>query len=139
MFEVDSSGVATKMPNPEVLAEWADALESGDFSQTGGILRDARGFCCLGVLCELAVRHGVIQEAVEALDSNDQPLGEFSYDGKDGFLPRAVAEWAFGDPDESNPDMVTEDDSMDSASSLNDSHHYSFPRIAAAIRRTYNV
>lgn len=139
MFEVDSSGVATKMPNSEVLAEWADALESGEYGQTNNVLRNNSGFCCLGVLCELAVRHGVIQEAVEILDSNDEPLGEFSYGGHDAFLPRAVSEWAFGDPNKNNPDMVTEDNYTESASSLNDSLEYSFQRIAAAIRRTYNV
>lgn len=139
MFEVDNSGVATIVPNREVLAEWADALESGEYGQTESLLRDASGFCCLGVLCEIAVKHGVISEAVEILDSDDEPIGEFSYDGKDAFLPRAVSEWAFGDPHENNPDMVTEHDGMESASSLNDSLEYSFPQIAAAIRRTYNV
>ena len=32
----------------------ADALESGKYQQTRSHLRDARGFCCLGVACDVS-------------------------------------------------------------------------------------
>lgn len=39
--------------NPEVKAKWVAALRSGNYPQTKGRLRDANGFCCFGVLCDL--------------------------------------------------------------------------------------
>lgn len=32
---------------------WVEALESGDYAQTRRALKDYRGFCCLGVLCDV--------------------------------------------------------------------------------------
>jgi hypothetical protein len=33
---------------------WIDALRSGKYKQTQGTLKNDEGFCCLGVLCDLA-------------------------------------------------------------------------------------
>ena len=33
--------------------QWLTALEDGSYTQTTGALRDAEGFCCLGVACDL--------------------------------------------------------------------------------------
>jgi len=33
--------------------EWITALRSGEYKQTTDTLRDDKGFCCLGVLCDL--------------------------------------------------------------------------------------
>jgi len=33
--------------------KWVDALRSGKYRQTQGHLRDYKGFCCLGVLCDV--------------------------------------------------------------------------------------
>jgi len=33
--------------------KWVEALRSGDFKQTQGVLKDERGHCCLGVACEI--------------------------------------------------------------------------------------
>lgn len=30
-----------------------DALRSGKYAQTSGVLRDSRGYCCLGVVCDV--------------------------------------------------------------------------------------
>lgn len=42
--------------------EWADALESGDYKQTSGILARFRPtgdrFCCLGVVCDMGYFNG---------------------------------------------------------------------------------
>lgn len=37
-------------------AKWVEALVSGKYQQGNGLLRDAStgGYCCLGVLCEVA-------------------------------------------------------------------------------------
>jgi hypothetical protein len=36
--------------------KWADALESGKYKQTAGVLKDNDGWCCLGVLCDISGR-----------------------------------------------------------------------------------
>ena len=36
-----------------VKARWVEALRSGRYRQTDGTLKDERGHCCLGVLCEV--------------------------------------------------------------------------------------
>ena len=40
--------------NKELKAKWIAALRSGEYPQTRQALRDDQGFCCLGVLCEVA-------------------------------------------------------------------------------------
>jgi len=35
-------------------SEWTAALRSGDYEQCQDVLNDGGGFCCLGVLCEIA-------------------------------------------------------------------------------------
>ena len=37
----------------ELKDRWVAALRSGDYQQTESHLRDAFGYCCLGVLCDL--------------------------------------------------------------------------------------
>lgn len=54
----------------EVRKLWTDALTSGEFKQGTGSLRPRPDeYCCLGVLCVLAEREGVI-EAWNPLDSH---------------------------------------------------------------------
>lgn len=38
---------------------WVDALRSGEFKQSKFALENDDGYCCLGVLCVLAEKHGV--------------------------------------------------------------------------------
>lgn len=58
----------------DIVQKWVDALRSGDYRQTRGRLQrtvaksddvvygsSEPGFCCLGVLCEIAVADGVIE------------------------------------------------------------------------------
>lgn len=37
------------------LVEWIDALRSGEFGQSEGVLQDIDGFCCLGVACHVLI------------------------------------------------------------------------------------
>ena len=58
---------------------WIDALNSGDYPQASGCLRDSSGFCCLGVL-----------EAVEGTTSikdGDDERGQYTFmgGGKESF------------------------------------------------------
>jgi hypothetical protein len=80
--------------NPARKRAWVEALRSDAYRQGKGYLKTVtpdRGaeFCCLGVLCDLAVKAGVIPEPV-------------TVDGVDGYafgdaiaaLPARVKEWA---------------------------------------------
>lgn len=40
--------------NPRWKQPWIDALESGEYQQTRGVLHNGVGYCCLGVLCRVA-------------------------------------------------------------------------------------
>jgi len=48
---------------PEIKKLWIDALRSGEYKQQAGSLRQVEDgktcFCALGVLCEIALKHGV--------------------------------------------------------------------------------
>ena len=71
---------------------WLTALRSGDYEQARGYLHLAPkggkdSFCCLGVLCEVAIADGVDLEKV-----NHE--GITWYDGCFGGLPLAVRRWA---------------------------------------------
>jgi hypothetical protein len=86
------------MPNQEVMREWTNRLRSGDYEQGRGVLRANGRFCCLGVLCEIAAEHGVINPAVP-LPPNDgklfAPQDVYAYDNVAVTMPpRAVLEWA---------------------------------------------
>jgi hypothetical protein len=70
---------------------WVEALRSGEFAQTTGVLRDENGYCCLGVACEIAVQHGVI----EPPQGHKAVAGRifYNFDGSDATLPDSVREW----------------------------------------------
>lgn len=85
--------------NAAIKERWVAALRSGRYQQTRGWLfrttptdTAPAGFCCLGVLCELAVEDGVATAAsgpgYVASDSGDEEYVETS------LLPRHVMEWA---------------------------------------------
>jgi hypothetical protein len=39
--------------NTYIKQDWLDALRSGKYTQTKEVLKDSRGYCCLGVLCDI--------------------------------------------------------------------------------------
>jgi len=79
--------------NPEVKEKWVAALRSGEYSQGEGVLKDVPEgdstpkYCCLGVLCEIAVQEGVIKK-VPLMNHNAGKSRVGVY------LPRKVAKWA---------------------------------------------
>jgi hypothetical protein len=76
--------------NPEIKARWTAALHSGEYGQAHNALRTDEGYCCLGVLCDLAVKDEVIDEAVKAnMFDND-----YAYNGTTSLLPQEVVAWA---------------------------------------------
>lgn len=54
---------------PEVKEKWIAALRSGEYRQARGVLNDGQGgYCCLGVLCEVAKQEGVKLITLERVD-----------------------------------------------------------------------
>lgn len=81
--------------NEEIKERWLARLRDGSRQQGEGRLEKIRGdgtseFCCLGVLCELAVEDGVITRTVT--EDEDVPL--VRYDGEEHYPSAKVREWA---------------------------------------------
>lgn len=84
--------------NPTIKARWVEALRSGSYAQGKHTLRSsADRYCCLGVLCDLAVHDGEGEWFDLAPGSQDGPRWHVE-DGADGFsqtgLTRHVMDWA---------------------------------------------
>jgi hypothetical protein len=112
----------------KVKAEWLKALRSEEYEQGTGYLRDKQDrFCCLGVLCDLAVKAKVIPEP-------HQREGSWHYgDGPEDalYLPDEVMHWA--GLDDFNPGS---NDGRPVLSDMND-EHYTFTEIADTIEQFY--
>lgn len=87
--------------NQEIGQEWVKRLRSGDYPQGKVRLRNGDDtYCCLGVLCEIAVEQGEAQVVTQMHDINpgDKLYIEYRYSDGESLsahvLPRLVAEWA---------------------------------------------
>jgi len=74
--------------NSNVKKLWIDALRSGEYTQTSGLLKRGEAMCCLGVLCDLYKKetgYGVWDE-----------FDNFRIDGAGHLtiLPKEVCNWA---------------------------------------------
>lgn len=81
------------MNTQDVIRLWAARLRSGKYAQGHGRLRDGNNrYCCLGVLCELAVEHEIIPPG----RPNEHGSWVYGPDGEGSVnvLPAAVADWA---------------------------------------------
>lgn len=99
---------------------WTDALRSGDYEQGKGTLRENDKYCCLGVLCEVAIKDGV------DLPFSKGAKGIYTYGDHQIELPLEVAEWAKlngGDPVVGGTTAI----------GMNDADDMTFPEIANAI------
>ena len=71
---------------------WIAALNSGDYEQGVGSLSKDNQYCCLGVLCDLAAKDGVITATNK--HSGVTFSTYTSFDGDDKYLPVSVQRWA---------------------------------------------
>ena len=116
----------TAKMKPEVKALWVEALRSNQYEQGVSVLhnKDANEYCCLGVLCELAIQQGIDITRSTAREEvrGDSDVQVTSYDGATGILPTAVMEWA--GLAEANPYTSGQSDTLaglnDSGSSFED-------------------
>jgi hypothetical protein len=113
--------------DPEIRARWTAALRSGKYQQGTAALHHGDEFCCLGVLCDLAVSAGVASATTP--DEDGYP---WAYDGRVDYLPESVTEWAGlkeGNPLVYGPNSPA----RDHLARLNDAYAWDFARIADAI------
>lgn len=125
--------------NQEIKKQWLADLRDGTRTQGHGYLRDEDGRqCCLDVLCEQAVRAGIIGPPVLV---NNGGTRIYQYEDKYGnhdihYLPSVVAEWAGltnrNCSMETNPVVMTEEGKTHLAD-LNDAKYATFEEIAYAI------
>ena len=105
--------------SPKVKALWVKALRSGEYKQANGNLHTDKGFCCLGVLCDLAVKakimsDPIVHENFSSITNQDV----YEYDGDKGYLPLAVQRWA--EIHTENPRIETEPNVYRQLAALND-------------------
>lgn len=121
----------------DVKRQWLDALRSGEYPQGNGRLcnvipkHDAndvkvvevRAFCCLGVLCDIAVKAGVLTESRRSAMHTREYV---EYAGETSYLPSVVRDWA---------GLTSNDPVIDGygLSFWNDNRKFSFDEIAALI------
>ena len=91
---------------------WLTALESGNYSQDRQFLRTDKGFCCLGVACDISTK-----------GKWDNNFGNYSYMTKENTLPARVS-------DKLDLNFTGENN----CAVMNDVEKLSFANIAARIR-----
>ena len=139
--------------NIHIKAEWLARLRSGTIEQGKNVLRsEDEKYCCLGVLCEMAVEAGIIEPPLPPTEDytadNDTEIRGYLYaadtegDDEDAcvderwymkhYLPEAVQEWA-GLLDKRG-DLAKREINGDSLAQLNDAG-MSFADIADIIEK----
>lgn len=134
------------MVNKENMRLVVAALRSGKYPQGTGMLKQVTsdgtvlGYCCMGVMCEVAMEHGVVIPT--RLISVTGSVSEVSFDGSTAFLRRNVLDWlGVGDNGELDRDLVIgmDGDEKISASYANDVLKWDFERIAASMEEYYKL
>lgn len=137
------------MPNREVIEKWVDALESGEYEQGTGYLHREHGkdhvWCCLGVLCDLAVNEKVIfastKEAPMSAPTGSLSAHTYGEEHLSGALPLEVQSWVGLDSGLPVVRVPSDDEDIEfefqPLSHLNDIKGWTFPEIAAAIRSSF--
>lgn len=78
----------------DIAEQWAKALESGEYKQGLNYLHSEKDgehkFCCLGVLCELALKAGVKMKTRKVFKT--EPATE--YNRERFYIPGEVQAWA---------------------------------------------
>lgn len=112
----------------DIKKRWLKALRSGEFKQGSGTLRTTNDeFCCLGVLCELAVEDGVVESIPSHVHNYLYGKGMHT-----AYPPAEVLEWAGLNVSDPAVPVPTKDNAYRTLASLNDSGA-SFKEVAAVI------
>lgn len=123
--------------NKEIKQKWIEALRSGKYKQGTAALRKKdylqKGkpeFCCLGVLCEIAIKEGVIKDPKKY----DRYYNTYLYPEiyGDQLLPLKVVKWA--GLEDVNPSVIGPLGKTTSLADLNDKG-FNFTEIADLIEQ----
>lgn len=114
--------------NQEIKVKWLEALRSGQYKQTKHRLKDEKGFCCLGVLCDI-----YSQENKTPWEKNDGAQEAILNNTK--ILPITIMQWA--ELTNTDPCLRYDPEQADTCalSHMNDTKIYSFDQIADIIER----
>jgi len=121
-----------------IAIKWADLLESEEFTQGTDALCKLGRYCGLGVLCELAVREGIIPPPNPELSMNGRAwYGTDEFNGSTQSLPVAVLEWAgmwnsLGEFLSGRYEKLT-------IAQMNDALGYTFDELGRLIREHYDA
>ena len=119
--------------NPKVKKSWVSALRSGQYKQSVYNLKTEKGFCCLGVLCDLYLQEVEEEWELEPSDSVDGGSHYSHISGYDTFLPPSIVKWAeLPDYDPEVSDMLKPERLKMQLSQFNDCG-YTFEQIATLI------
>lgn len=125
--------------NPEVKKLWLEALRSGEYKQGGGWLHNTVGgdrYCCLGVLCALAMKHEAPGVTCIA-DGAQVRYGEKGAKMSAHYPPDVVMLWAGLEHDKTNDPRVCailpKGSTEIQLSFLNDDYNFTFEQIADLI------
>lgn len=122
--------------NPDIKERWITALRSGEYEQGTATLRGIDGkYCCLGVLCELAVADGVVGRATKDTYGHLYRSTADLADCQKSYLPLAVQQWAGLNSTSPRVTGVAYYDGEIDLASLNDSGSFSFHAIADIIEK----
>lgn len=122
------------------------ALRSGKYPQGTGMLKQvtpdgtALGYCCMGVMCEVAMEHGVAIET--ALVPVNDAVSKVTFNGSTAFLRGEVIAWlGVGHNGVLDRDLVIgkDGDEVISAAYANDGLKWDFERIAASMEEYYEL
>ena len=105
------------------LNKWLKALRSKKYKPTSGALKDSKGHCALGVLCD-------ISEVGEWKTQKDST--RMKYLGQDKYLPKEVEKWAGMSRQEAG-------DVMAFLIAYNDIKKLSFEEIAKLLENSYKI
>jgi hypothetical protein len=111
--------------NQRVKELWVAALRSGKYTQSRNALRTVSGYCCLGVLCDIAAKETDMGEWVNTVHGWKFVPKDRQYGSTSDILASPVMEWA--GLTKRNPD--TKDGSL----AYNNDHGKSFLEIADMI------
>jgi hypothetical protein len=126
--------------NQQVKEKWTAALRSGDYRQGTHALRKtlpdgSQQHCCYGVLCELAVKEGVIPDPKPYVFDTSRAAFESLgvHYGVTSTLPRAVEIWA----DLESFQEAKIGDEITNLMKHNDDHNATFAQIADAVEQQF--
>lgn len=75
--------------NSKVKKLWLKALRSGKYKQTKGVLKNHKGYCCLGVLADIYNK-----DKINSGWKYDDYLKQYRYEEKVGVLSDNICKWA---------------------------------------------